>query len=328
MKYTVRIECFMNENNVYSTYKSGRILYLYSKLINGEAISKTDEAKRFRVNKRSIQRDIDELRMFFENQFIDGKSNKKLVYNRTTNIYQLIEEESSLLRNSEILAVCKILLESRSMCRDDMQSIIGKLLDSCVPKREQSIVKSLVANEMLHYIEPHHKKHFIENMWELGVAIQERQMLKISYQRQDGKTVERVIKPVGIMFSEFYFYLTAFIDDIDKSKSFAVPDDVFPTIYRIDRIVSYKKLDRHFDVPYKEKFEEGEFRKRIQFMYGGKLRMIRFLFKGNNPEAVLDRLPTATITGQNEKGYYISAEVFGNGIDMWIRSQGDLIEVL
>lgn len=328
MKYTVRIECFMNDNNVYSTYKSGRILYLYTKLINGEAISKSDEAKRFGVNKRSIQRDIDELRMFFENQFIDGKSNKKLIYDRTTNSYQLIEEESPLLRNSEILAVCKILLESRSMCRDDMQSIIGKLLEICVPKREQSIVRSLVANEMLHYIEPHHKKHFIENMWELGVAIQERQMLKISYQRQDEKTVERVIKPVGIMFSEFYFYLTAFIDDIDKSKSFAVPDDVFPTIYRIDRIVSYKRLDRHFDIPYKDKFEEGEFRKRIQFMYGGKLRMIRFIFKGNNPEAVLDRLPTAIITDQNEKGYYISAEVFGNGIDMWIRSQGDLIEVL
>ncbi len=318
----------MKDNNIYSAYKSGRILYLYTKLISGDVISKDVEAERFGVNRRSIQRDIDELRMFFENQLIDGKSNKKLVYDRATNSYQLVEEESPLLRNSEILAVCKILLESRSMCRDDMRSIIGKLLEICVPKREQSIVRSLVANEMLHYIEPHHKKHFIENMWELGVAIQERHMLKITYQRQDGKMVERVIKPVGIMFSEFYFYLTAFIDDIDKVAKFSNPDDIFPTIYRIDRINIYKILDKHFDIPYKDKFEEGEFRKRIQFMYGGQLRMIRFIFKGKNPEAVLDRLPTAIITDQNEKGYYISAEVFGNGIDMWIRSQGDLIEVL
>lgn len=318
----------MKSNNIYSAYKSSRILYLYTKLISGDVISKDVEAERFGVNRRSIQRDIDELRMFFENQFIDGKSNKKLVYDRATNSYQLVEEESQLLRNSEILAVCKILLESRSMCRDDMQSIIGKLLDICVPKREQSIVKSLVANEMLHYIEPHHKKHFIENMWDIGVAVKEHNIMQIRYRRQDGKTVKRVIKPVGIMFSEYYFYLTAFIDDIDKASKFTNPDDIFPTIYRIDRINSYKILDKHFDIPYKDKFEEGEFRKRVQFMYGGKLRVIRFIFKGSNPEAVLDRLPTAMITNQNEKGYYISAEVFGDGVDMWIRSQGDLIEML
>lgn len=318
----------MNNNNIYSTYKSGRILYLYTKLISGDVISKDVEAERFGVNRRSIQRDIDELRMFFENQFIDGKSNKKLVYDRGSNSYQLIEENSPLFSNSEILAVCKILLESRSMCKDDMQSIIDKLLEISVPKREQFIVKSLVANEMYHYIEPHHKKHFIDCMWELGVAIQERQMLKIEYQRQDGKTVKRVIKPVGIMFSEYYFYLTAFIDDIDKAAKFSNPDDIFPTIYRIDRINSYKILDKHFNIPYKDKFEEGEFRKRVQFMYGGKLRVIRFIFKGSNPEAVLDRLPTAMITNQNEKGYYISAEVFGDGVDMWIRSQGELIEML
>jgi len=60
------------ENNIYSGYKSGRILYLYTKLIGGESISKAKEAERFGVNKRSIQRDIDELRAFFENQFAEG----------------------------------------------------------------------------------------------------------------------------------------------------------------------------------------------------------------------------------------------------------------
>ena len=42
--------------------------------------------------------------------------------------------------------------------------------------------------------------------------------------------------------------------------------------------------------------------------------------------AVLDRLPTAQIIGQGEKGYLISAEVFGKGVDMWLRSQGDWVE--
>ena len=63
-------------------------------------------------------------------------------------------------------------------------------------------------------------------------------------------------------------------------------------------------------------------------MFGGKLRKVRFYYKGSNPEPVLDRLPTAEIIEKNDKGYLITAEVFGSGIDMWIRSQGDLVEVV
>ena len=45
-------------------------------------------------------------------------------------------------------------------------------------------------------------------------------------------------------------------------------------------------------------------------------------------EAVLGRLPTAKIIKQDKKGYLISAEVFGEGIDMWLRSQGEWVEIV
>lgn len=102
----------------------------------------------------------------------------------------------------------------------------------------------------------------------------------------------------------------------------------FPTIYRIDRIRFFEVLEETFEIPYRDRFEEGEFRKRIQFMYGGRLRSIRFIYKGSSVEAVLDRLPTAQIIAKRPEGYLISAEVFGDGIDMWIRSQGDMVEVV
>ena len=140
--------------------------------------------------------------------------------------------------------------------------------------------------------------------------------------------VERTVKPVGIMFSEFYFYLTAFIERTDKESEERHKDDIFPTIYRIDRIQSFKVLDRHFDIPYRDRFEEGEFRKRIQFMYGGKLRKIKFLYKGKCVEAVLDRFPTAAVINRTDQGYLISAEVFGDGVDMWVRSQGEMVEMV
>ena len=63
-------------------------------------------------------------------------------------------------------------------------------------------------------------------------------------------------------------------------------------------------------------------------MYGGKPQRIKFKYIGKNVEAILDRLPTAKIISKDEVGCLITAEVFGNGIDMWIRSQGNYIEVI
>ena len=87
-------------------------------------------------------------------------------------------------------------------------------------------------------------------------------------------------------------------------------------------------LDEHFHVPYSERFEEGEFRKRVQFMYGGKLQHIKFRYTGPSLEAVLDRLPTAKIVSEDSKGWTVEAEVFGKGIEMWLRSQGDCISLI
>ena len=66
----------------------------------------------------------------------------------------------------------------------------------------------------------------------------------------------------------------------------------------------------------------------MQFMYGGKLQKIRFRYTGPDVDAVLDRLPTAQILDEDDGAYIISAEVFGTGINMWLRSQGDYVEVL
>ena len=150
----------------------------------------------------------------------------------------------------------------------------------------------------------------------------------VNERSKDKKKVKRKLKPVAIMFSEFYFYMTAFIDDEHTKEGFDVLEDAFPTIYRIDRIERLQVLEEHFKIPYKDRFVEGEFRKRIQFMYGGKLEKIKFKYSGCSVEAVLDRLPTAKILDEEDGVYTISAEVFGKGIEMWLRSQGDVVTIL
>ena len=307
-----------------------RLLAMYAQLAEGKPLYKAREAVKYNCSLRSIQRDIEDLRSFFADRSETTGVVQELIYDRKLNAYRLVPPLRNLLTNEETFAVLKVLLESRSLTKAELFPILEKLISCCVPPDNRRQVTDLIANEKYHYVEPRHKKEILEKMWNLSAAIRAHKEIKITYMRQSGDDVSRVLKPVGIMFSEFYFYIVGFIDkenQLEKIK-FEVENDPFPTIYRIDRIKEYAVTDRHFNVPYQNRFEEGEFRKRVQFMYGGKLQKIKFWYKGPSVEAVLDRLPTAKILQHDGNGYLISAEVFGKGIDMWLRSQGDMVEMV
>lgn len=314
-----------NEN---SKLKTTRILKMYSRLINGDIVKKKDTSAMYKVTQRTVQRDIDDIRSFLDDEMVSGSPSGNIYYDKKRRGYVMRSTNIARLSNSETLAVCKILLESRAFRKDELMPIIDKLLKCCVPTESYKQVKELISNEQYHYVEPCHNTKFVDKMWDLGSAVNDCLYVDLSYKKGNGTTVERRIMPVGIMFSEFYFYLTAYIDDGEVHKDFANPHDTYPTIYRIDRISDYKITDIKFTNPYKDRFEEGEFRKRVQFMYGGELKRIRFLFKGGNLEPVIDRLPTAKVVEKTDNGWIITAEVFGKGIDMWLKSQGDNVQVL
>ena len=308
--------------------KIARILGIYTKLMNGGIVNKAEEARQYGVNERSIQRDIDDIREYFENETADIGFINSVIYDRSAKGYRLEQLYKTRLSNSEILAVCKILLDSRAFTKKEMLLLLDKLVECCVPQTNQKAVMDLISNEEFHYVEPRHHTVFIDKLWTLGQAIRASQYIEIDYMRtKDKKIVRRKLKPVAILFSEYYFYLTAFIDDKEVQENFDVLNDAFPTIYRLDRIKKLKLLDEKFHIPYSSRFEEGEFRKRIQFMYGGKLKKVRFRYHGTCPDYILDRLPTAKIIKRDEDGMLIEAEVFGDGIHFWMKGQGEVEEV-
>ena len=309
--------------------KVSRVLNMYQSFVDGKIIDKDTEAERYGVSERSIQRDICAIRNYLDQEA--GKSGvvNTIAYDKKKGGHYLKSTYNNQLTNGEVLALCKILLDSRAFTKQEMKRILDILIERCAPEDGKKVVQDLIKNEEFHYIELTNASEFVDKMWDIGLAIRNSNYLEIEYKRNtDNTVVKRRLKPVAIMFSEFYFYLTAFIDDEDVRANFDVLNDSFPTIYRIDRIESYKVLKEKFRIPYADRFEEGEFRKRIQFMYGGKLRRVKFKYTGTSIEAVLDRLPTAKILDEENGAYVISAEVFGKGIDMWIRSQGDAVEVI
>lgn len=307
--------------------KANRILSIYTRLKEGRIIYKAKECAAYGVNPRTIQRDIADIQTFLQNQVNENGEIQEIKFDRKLGGYRLETKVEGQLKPRELLAVCKVLLESRSLVKEEMFPILNKLIRTCSEEEDRRLLRDYIRNEMHHYVELRHGKKILEQMWDLECAVREQRLIRVCYRKLKHKEqVERTLKPVGIMFADFYYYLTAFIEDIDREAAFQNPDDIFPTIYRIDRLEKVEILDEHFSIPYAERFEEGEFRKRVQFMYGGRLQRVKFQYFGADIDAVLDRLPTAQIVAEEDGVYTVSAEVFGNGIEMWMRSQGDNVK--
>lgn len=309
--------------------KNFRILDMYVRFCEGKIINKSEEARRFSVDERSVQRDIDDIRAFLDERSISCKDIRTIEYDRTKKGFVMKGAEPSMMTNSEILAVSKILLESRAFTKRELSTILDKLVEGCVPLKNMKLVSELIANEKFHYVELNHKEYIQDKLWSIGTDIQEHTLVSISYARANAprESIKRIIEPISILFSEYYFYLNAFIVEKDEVGKY-IHKYNYPAIFRIDRIKNYKKLDEKFRISYANRFEEGEFRKRIQFMYAGKLLNVKLKFYGDNPEAILDRLPTARVTEQYDHECVIDAEVYGKGIIMWLLSQGSKVEVL
>ena len=308
--------------------KAERVLSIYTRLKNGKVIYKERESREYNVSSRTIQRDIADIQCFLQNQCDDTGEEQEVVFDKNVGGYILQRKSSNQLDSKEVLAVAKVLLDSRSLMRSEMFPIIQKLIRMCSDEAEVRLVEDLLRNEMYHYVELRHGKQLLERIWGLEKAVKNQQYLEIKYKKlKRQEIVSRRIKPVGIIFSGYYFYLTAFIEEIDKEKAYKNPNDLFPTIYRVDRLQEFEVIEEHFAVPYAERFEEGEFRKRVQFMYGGRLRKVYLRCSDRSIEAVLDRLPTAEVIKKENNEYVVVAEVFGDGIDMWLKSQGEAVKL-
>lgn len=297
--------------------KSERLLDLYDRFNRGAVLTKSELASTYGVTEKTIQRDINELRAYLaESGRFSGSAG--IQYDKKQKGYVLVHASYEHLSNQETLAIAKVLLESRAFEPAEMKDMLDKLIVGSSPESRET-VEGMIRNEAFCYVPLQHGKKLLPVLWALSTLIAKRKVITFVYTRQDGVKKIREVKPVAILFSEFYFYLLGFPTDENHP---------YPYTFRVDRMEKVKTTGAIFRIPYSERFSDGEFRKRIQFMYGGPLHTVKFLYKGPSIEAVLDRLPTAKVLEKHDGVYTLKAEAYGKGINMWLASQGDMVEVL
>lgn len=304
-------------------FKGEVLLYIYNRLFEGKVVRKHEIIDKFNINERTFYRYMQDIKKFVENPEGELIGEEIMTYKEKGG-YILRGKHEKNLNENEVLAISKVLLESRGFIKTELKNMLDKLLENCISEDKENI-NIIIRNELHNYKSPKHGKELLGKLWQISNAIKEQKILSIEYFKigTDGKLQEEISKrniyPQGLLFSEYYFYLIAFIE----GKSYE-----YPTIYRVDRIKDLVTTDKKYKVDYNKRFQDGKFRKSIQFMQTGKLDRVKFRFTGRSIEAVEDRLPYATVVEEKQGEYIVEAKLFGKGIKMWLLSQGESIKVI
>lgn len=297
--------------------KQGRLLEIFFRSLRGEDLSVKKLAAEYGVSTKSVSRDIGDLKAFLaDHRELVG--NTELEYSSQEKCYRLYMDE--FLSNKELFALVEVMIGARAFSKEELLTLTGKLKKFTTTK-DRPKLDELIRKELYHYAEVKHDCESVqETLWKLVGCIAEKREITIEYYRMDRACKTHRIRPASVMFTDYYFYLIAFLagEDEERDKPLYFRAD------RIKRIVEHRGTRNEEETP---EFDEGLLRKRSLFMWPGKLRTIRFEFSGPSVQAVLDKLPTAKIIERSGGKYTLEAEVYGDGIKMWLLSQGSWVKV-
>jgi predicted DNA-binding transcriptional regulator YafY len=297
--------------------RQDRVLEIFFRALRGEDIIVSELANEYGVSTKSISRNISDLKAFLaDHRELVG--NTELEYSHQDKCYRLYMDE--FLTNKELFALVEVMIGARAFSKIELLALTDKL-KKFTTLEDRPKLNELIRNEIYHYPEVKHDCESIQDrLWQIVNCISERKEITVEYYRMDRRWNSHRIRPAAVMFSDYYFYLIAFMAEgkIDK-----------PYYFRLDRIKDITEHRKKFSTEDIPEFDEGLLRKRSTFMWQGKLRTIRFEFSGPSLQAVLDKLPTAKIIEKiGDRKYLIEAETYGDGIKMWLLSQGSWVKVV
>lgn len=316
------------EYNIDKTKQEQRILEIYQDLLDNKEVNIEVKSEKFGVDKKTIKRDLAAVEEFLDTRYQFEIQKSK------PNIYKLSRENVGRLTQTEVLAVCNILLNSRAFSQKEMKRLLDKIIEHNLDKEESKYVTALTGNEMHHYevlstAKQITREDFLENMKYISEAVASQRKIEIEYKRnEDINSIKRKLCPLAIMFSEMYFYMAANIEDKEIEEKLRRNSCSSPAIYRLDRISRVKILEEHFTISEKDRFKTGDFKSKSKFMYGGNVRHITFDYTGTNKGMILDQIPTAKEMYTKGNTTRFKAEIIGEGPEMWLRLLKDAVKII
>ncbi|ATF30446.1 helix-turn-helix transcriptional regulator [Staphylococcus simulans] len=296
--------------------KSTQLLELYLRFLDGEQLSKSTMSKYFdNKSDRTIQRYISTLNQFINN--FEATEHLRIKYDYKANVFKMVNVGSQKIDKKQVLATIKILMASRGLTKEEIIRTVSHLTERLISE-DRHLIEQTIRSEMVNYKPMTHEVPLLDLIWDINALIHKGKTISFLYANAMNKTRRHLAKPMYLTFSELYFYLVA------------VNEKEQVIIFRLDRILDYETADKQINSPSSPYYKEGELKQRIYFMYSGEWKRVGFEFNNGIIESVMDRFPTAKLIKKDYENnhFEVEIEVIGNGIVMWLLSQGSKVKIL
>lgn len=311
-----------------------RVLQIFSKLLDGDILYKQDLIEEYGKQSSTIQRDISVINEVIsedlENKYLDGliSSIEYEAYMDTQlreegrgqySLQQLATKfKTHSLTDIELFVLIKILIASRSLCKDEMTVLLNKLI---VMSNNQEDLEEFLRNEVTYYAGVPNED-ILPKIEMIQEMIEKNSVVEFEYTKNNVTEKLRRV-PTAVYFSDLYFYmLTSNQTDIDN-------DDLRQlNKFRINNIKKMKVISETNKKEYTKRFEGGILRKQTVYAFLGDpiTLVIDFYYE---PIYVLDRFPDSKIISQKDGVTRIEMQVNnGYGMKMWLLQQENQLKVI
>lgn len=290
----------------YNGNKSFRILNIYERLQQGEYLNKSELAADYSVTEKTIQRDINDLRAYLlETHIYD--SDMAIKYDKSLNKYYLSKSEQDKLSNYEVLAICKIILESRSMSKEKISEIIQKILN-ILNTYDRNIINNAILTDIENYSPITDSSDITLKLWQTTKYIKTNSFLFLSYSFPNETKHNYLVYPISIIYRQNKFFLVAY------SKE----NDDFPTVFSFNEIVTIKPVPPSvINETHPKTLSEDAFEiKPITFRYAG------------NFMSLMSKFPTAKLLDEHCGIYTIRSLYIDDLTIDWMRKNKNVVSIL
>lgn len=296
------------------TDKITRILTLYSQLIEGKEITKTNFCLEHGIQQRSFDRDIEDLRLFLSERY----SLNELIYSRKDNSYHLSNWENKRLLGEESAALVSMIIFTKSFRRDEIEELLKNLIEVTDGQHRElifQIVKNRFSSRGLRKTEG----ASLKTQWDIERCILGQKMIVLDYKKGDGEYVQRELKPMEVIYDDGYAYLVAYRCDEQY---------FYPAFYRLDRIRSFKIKGGIYGNRVWEEYKKLDIKSHLKYMQAGELLEIKVRCKTAKKQLIEESFEATEVTEEKDDVCVISIRSFEQGFLQWILGQGYTVEVL
>lgn len=288
--------------------KNPRILWIYTMLLQGYRLNKKKLALQYDVTQKSIQRDMDDLKAFFE----QSTPQKALLYDTKSKEYYLKDEYSTLrMPTKEVIPILKTIFESGAILPYRLFPVLQRMTELISDQQDRGMLQQFLYQEQECYQAPDYNSQIGEMLCRAEQAVWDKQWVRLRYRREENTSeLESVVLPQAVVLREHRFFLVAQTAEGVRHNAMGM--------YQVDLITD---IEPQYPSQLHQRQNQKQVREKVIGAKAGEEYCVQFTYHGASLATIKKRFPNANATPLPD-GWRVEVLVYGKSIGAWLRSQG------